>query len=132
MKRIIFFIYFFIFVICGNCFAQVTTAADIERTQVIIQKDEAFKQVINKPEKIHIKDIVLDGVTLLSEEQIKSIISPFKGGWLSENEIQGVINSIKMFYQKRGFSNQPENITFQVEKSVLKINIIEATQQKNK
>lgn len=129
MKKVSFYIFLFNACYFGCCFAQAITGADIERTQIILQKEEAFKQIINKPEKLHIKDIVLDGVTLLSTDQLNSLILPFKRRWLYENDIKGILDSIKILYQKNGFANQPENISFKLEKCILKIRVVEVLPQ---
>lgn len=129
MKKVLFFILLFSVLCSGRCFSQSITAADIERTQVILQKEEAFKQVINKPEVFYIKTIALEGVTLLSEGHLNGIISAFKKRWLSEEDILGILASIKIVYQQNGFTNQPGKILFKIEKYILKIRVEELPQQ---
>lgn len=132
MEKVSFYIFLFSVSYFGCCHAQAITGAEIERTQMILQKEEVFKQIINKPEKLHVKDVVVDGVTLLNEDQLASLISPFKHRWLYENDIQGILDSIKILYQKSGFADQPEKISFKLEKCILKILVVEVSAQKER
>jgi len=121
--RIAVLVLFFTF-IYNFSFAQ-TSASQIERTQEIVEKEEALRNKIEKEEKVFIKNIIVQGATLLSEEEIKKITSPFQKHWLSKDDIQGIVNSLKAAYQQKGYNNQLARITYQVKKSLLKIRIEE-------
>ena len=63
-------------------FAQ-TSASQMERTQEMMQKNEALRKKITEQEKSFIKMIIVQGVALLSEDEIKRIVSPFQKHWLT-------------------------------------------------
>ena len=70
-----------------------------------------------------IKKIIVEGVLLLNEDQVKEIILPFQKRWLTEDDIQQVIGSLKQLYSEQ--TKQVPTITYQIKGRNLKINIEE-------
>lgn len=129
MKRGL-FILFFLFLGVGCqiiCFAETPNASQIERSQEILEKEKTLRENIEKKEKVLIKKIMVTGVTLLTTNQIKDIIMPFQNHWLSKDEIQGILDAIKLTYQQKGFANQPEKMSFEIKNCALKIKVNELT-----
>lgn len=105
---------------------QIISGAQIERARDILEKEEAWKWKINRPEKVLIKNIEVKEVMLLGDNLIKEIIAPYKNRWLCENEIQGIISAVRILYEKNGYPNEPKEISFEIEKHNLKIKVQES------
>jgi hemolysin activation/secretion protein len=72
-----------------------------------------------------VKKIVVQGVTLLSKDEIKKIALPFQNHWLSKNDIEEIITRIKKAYKEKGYNNQPADTSFRVKGNLLEIRITE-------
>lgn len=59
------------------CFAQ-TSASQIEKTHQDLEMEKTLRTEVEKGEKVYIKKVTVKGATLITEEQIKEIILPFK------------------------------------------------------
>ena len=106
------------------CFAQ-TSASQMERALELLEKEKALRETIEKGQKVFIKKIIVKGATLLSEERIKEIILPFKNHWLTEADINSILDSITAAYKQKGYNNQPVKALYQVKKNLLKIQVVE-------
>jgi len=105
--------------------ADETSASKIERSQEILEKEKILRERLEKGEKIFIKKIIVVGIASIDKNEMKKMISPFKNRWLSKDEIQGLIYSIKAAYEQSGYSGGLPNISYQINKNTLKIIIIE-------
>jgi hemolysin activation/secretion protein len=92
-----------------------------EKTREILEKERALRERIEKGEKVFIKKIIVSGITLIKEDEIKKIISPFKNHWLSKDEIQGILDSINVTYEQNGYYGKASKISYQIKKNSLKI-----------
>lgn len=86
----------------GISSAATPSASQIERTQEILEKGEALMNKIEKKEKKFIKKIIVQGVLSFSQDQIKEIILPFQKKWLTEVDIQQILDSFKELYKRQG------------------------------
>ena len=121
----LFVILFFLCSVIGvrqASFAQ-TSASQIERTQEDLEKDRMLRENIEKGQKVFIKEIIVKGITLLTEEQIKEIILPFQKHWLSKDDIQRIIDSLQQSYQQK--SQAIPIISYQVKGRKLIIDVEE-------
>jgi len=67
----------------------------------------------------------VEGVSLLSKEQIEEIILPFQKHWLSKDEIQQIIDLIIHAYKQEGYEESPVKISYEIEEKRLKIQVEE-------
>ena len=123
MKKIT--ILFFCLSFVNICFAQDVPVSQIERTQEVLEKEEALREKLNQQEKVFINKIIVEGALLLDEEQVKEIILPFQKRWLTKDDINQIINSLKQLYSQK--TKQTPEITYQIKKHNLTINIKEVT-----
>ncbi|MCK9603872.1 MAG: hypothetical protein M0R66_05905 [Candidatus Omnitrophica bacterium] len=95
------------------CFAQTSAAplGQVERSEELLNKDEALRKKIEEPEKVFIEEIILTGFTL-SDDQIKEMISPYQKRWLTKNNIQDIIDLLREACQQK--SGQAPEISFEV------------------
>lgn len=124
MKKALFVILFILGLTVSpkkTCFAEVHPAGEIERTQEILEKERALREKIEKEERFFIKRITVEGVTLLSAEEIKELILPFQRRWLSQIEMQQILDALTATYHQKGHPDQPEKISFQIKRGSLKI-----------
>ena len=124
MKKIAILILFLCLSSLNICFAQDVPVSQIQRTQEILKKEEALREKLNQQEKAFIKKIIVEGVLLLDEEQVKEIILPFQKRWLTEDDINQIIDSLKQLYSQQ--TKQTPEITYQIKKRNLKITVKEA------
>jgi len=99
------------------CFAQETSASQIERAQETLEKEKVLRERIEKGEKIFVRKIVITGVTLINEDQIKEITLPFKNHWIFKDEIRLILDSIVAVYQRNGYNGKIADISYQIRKN---------------
>jgi len=104
--------------------AEVSTG-QILRSQEILEKEKALRERLQEEEKVFIKKIKIEGVTLLTESQIRQIISPFQKRWLTKTQIQQILELIKEAYRKNSYQNQPKGISYQIKGKELSIKVEE-------
>lgn len=107
------------------CFAEQPSASQIERTQEIIQEEKILRDKLKTGEKVFIKKIIVKGVTLLDEDEIKKIILPFQKHWLSKADIQQILDAIGEAYKEKGYVWQLLKTSFEIKGSYLEINVEE-------
>lgn len=105
-------------------FAQTAPTAAIERSQEILEQDKALREQIEKGQKTFITKIIVQGVTLLAEDQIREIITPLQDHWLTRGEIQAALDSLKDTYARNGYPG-PAEVSYQVKGGSLTIKVQE-------
>lgn len=113
-------ILFFLFLWWGAkniCFAQTPPIGQIQRSQEILEQEKALREKLEQEEKIFIEKITIKGVTLLSAEQIKEIILPFKRQWLTKRDIEQLLEFIKQAYKEKGYSEKLLNLSYEIKKN---------------
>ena len=126
-QKVIFALSVILFFLClvigakGASFAQGHSASRIERSQEILEKEEALREKIEKEEKVYIKKIILKGITSLSKEQREKIISPFQARWLTKKDIQQILELLKEAYHQQGYPGLPASISYQIKRNNLLI-----------
>ena len=124
MKKIVILILFLCLSFVNICFAQDIPASQIQRTQEILEEEEELREKLNKQEKVFINKIIVEGVLLLDEEEVKDIVLPFQKRWLTEDDINPIIDSLKQLYNQQ--TKQTPEITYQIKGRNLKITVKEA------
>ena len=120
------FILIFVMNMSGVCFAQVQTPlSQIERSQELIDKEEALRNKIEAPEKIYIEEITFKGASLLSEKEIKDLAMPYEKKWLTKDDISQIINGLNELYRNKGLTGQLSDITYQIKDKRLIIEVKE-------
>jgi hemolysin activation/secretion protein len=112
----------FIFFFSSFCFAQPQTAT-IQRNQELLQQEKLLRERIQKPKKVYIKEIIIEGISSINLKEIEESVLPFKKRWLSEEEINQIITSIKEIYFQKGFLKP--TINYIIQKKYLIIKVIE-------
>lgn len=98
-----------------------------EQTPVIEEKIPGQEVLPESAEKILVKSISVIGVTILSQEEIKGIISPFENKELTLKEMQKAADLITGAYRKKGYVTSRAYIPPQkIEAGVLEIRVLEA------
>lgn len=122
LKTIFIFILFFTF----NCsFARDITPVQIERSQEILQQEEALRRKIEQPQKVFIKEIILPQGCLIPKDELEQINRRFAGQWLSSKEIQELLDILAKAYQKAYRGSKPPRAACIIEEGKLIINFKE-------
>ena len=100
----------------GFALAQTSTTARIERSQEILQKDRDLRQKIIQEDKTFVKTIIVKGALKLSEEEIKGITDVFQGSWLTKEDIQQLVDSLKLAYERKGVASSQVKISYELKK----------------
>ena len=121
----IFLSFFSIFLVTASAYAD--TAAEVQRSQEIISQEKAVRDKIDETkQKTFIKKIAVKGVTLLSQAQIKEIISSFQGQWLTKKDIAQLLDLLKSAYKNKGYALKFLKISYEVKKNkILEITVQE-------
>ncbi len=125
MKKTLFAILISIFGFYNLCFSQVPSMGQIQKTQQDLEMEKALRTEAEKGKKVLIKKITVKGARLITKDKIKEIILPFQKHWLTQSDIDLIINSITYAYRQKGYQEQPSKISYQIKKANLEIDIIE-------
>lgn len=110
-------------------FAESISPSQIQRAQEILEKEKALREKIEKEEeKLFIKKIMVKGVKLLTENEIKEITLSFQRKWLTKKDIQQLIDLIIQAYRQKGYNESDFKISYEIKKGCLKIQVEESTQ----
>jgi len=121
MKLKIIFIFTVLFAFSYS-FAQNTISGQIERSQEILQQEEALRRKIEQPQKLFIKEIILPQGCLIPQEELEQITRNFAGHWHSLKEIQELLDILTKAYQKAYHDSKLPKTTYIIEKGKLIIN----------
>ena len=125
MKKAAFLILISLLCSFNLSFSQAPSIGQIEKTQQDIEMEKTLRTEAEKGKKSFIKNIEVKGASLITADQIKEIILPFKNHWLTGNDINLILNSIASAYKQKGYEGQPEKISFQIKKGLLEITVEE-------
>ena len=113
-----------LFVFLTPSFAQ-TSASEVQGTEQALEKELDLRQRLEAPQKFYVKEITLEGVSLLTKEDITQITSPLEKHWLTIEDIRRLIESIKQAYIHKTHPLQPEQLSYELEAEVLTIRVNE-------
>ena len=102
-----------------------TSASQLQRAQDLLEEEKAIRLKIEEPQKKYIKSIKVEGATLLNQDKIQELTAPFFRHWLTQEDINIILNSIKQAYKQEGYPNQPIEIRYELKGKVLWIKIKE-------
>ena len=102
-----------------------TSASQLQRAQDLLEQEKAIRLKIEQPQKKYIKRIKVEGVTLLNQDKIRELTTPFLRHWLTQEDINIILNTIKQAYKQEGYPNQPTEIRYEIKGKVLWIKIKE-------
>jgi len=111
----------------GYAFAEAPTIGTIDRSQEMIREDEALRQRIEE-EKYFIKTILLKGGLKLPSAEAEELTAPFRGQWLTKEDILQLIDSVKSVFVKKGIPAGSIDISYELKDKVLEITIDEQAQ----
>jgi len=97
----------------------------VQKTQQDIEMEKALRTEAERGKRVLIKKIIVKGARLITKDRIKEIILPFQKHWLTQSDIDLILNSITFAYREKGYQNQPEKILYQVKRANLEIDIVE-------
>lgn len=88
-------------------------AAKVEKSMQDLEDYGRLEEKINSQEKTYIKEISVRGVMLLGSGEVKAVIEPYLRHWLTQKDIQQIIDSLKELYQRK--SKQLPEISYRIE-----------------
>lgn len=125
------FVFLFLFLAPLNPgFSQIPSAGQIEKTQQDLEMEKSLREEVEKGKKVLIRKIIIKGATLLTADQLKNIALSFNGHWLTESDINLVLDTVTSAYKENGYQDQPAKISYQLKKGYLEVSIEEALDQK--
>lgn len=105
-------------------FAQINPS-QLERSQEMIEKEEALRSKLENQEKVFINKIIISGSTILPEEDLKDINLAHKRKWLTKDDIQQILELIKQRYETEGYPTDSLKIDYKIKKNNLEVQIEE-------
>ncbi|MFC1804284.1 POTRA domain-containing protein [Candidatus Omnitrophota bacterium] len=106
------------------CFAQVT-AGSIQRSEELIEKEKELRQKVEVPSKVFPIKFMVEGASLLTAEEIMEIASAYRNRWLGEKEVNELFDLIRKAYEEKGFSGQPQEISYRMRSKYFMVLIVE-------
>lgn len=100
----------------GYVFADPPSIGSIDRSQEMIREDEALRQRIEQQEKYFVKTILLKGSLKLPAQEAEELTAPFRGQWLTKEDILQLIDSLKAVFVKKGIPAGSINISYELKK----------------
>jgi hemolysin activation/secretion protein len=107
-------------------FAQAPSASQIQRSQEFLEKEEVLQEKLR--EKVFIREIQVEGATLIPAGRIKDTVASFKNKWLGKKDIGQIAELIRQLYYiyiEEGESKVTLKLSHEVQGSILKIRIEE-------
>ena len=95
------------------------TASQIERTNQLLNAQDRLNKIIQSPRSFHIKDIILKVGGSCRKTSLKETIEPYKNRWLTETDIQELIELLK------DSCNQKTDISYRIKDNTLEIEIVD-------
>jgi len=102
-----------------------TSASQLQRAQDLLEEEKTIRLKIEQQQKKYIKSINVEGITLLNQDKIREVTAPFLKHWLTQEDINTVLDTIKQAYKQEGYPNQPAEIRYEIKGKVLWIKIKE-------
>jgi len=84
-----------------------------------------LRKKLEELEKIYIKEIAIRGVTLLNDQEINAIISPFVKHWLTQEDLKLIDELFTRAYAAKRQPEMPPKITYMFEDEKLIITVTE-------
>ena len=104
--------------------SQSAPLAEVGRAQALINtNNKILSQLTADDGRILIKRIVMSGFVLKDKESLRKIMKNNQNKRLFQEEIQQIINDIKIVYDEAGYA-QLVDISFKIEKSNLVITVL--------
>jgi len=125
MKKTLLIAIVFILCLLNACFCETPSMGQIEKSQQDLEVDKALRAEAEKGQKVLIKTITVKGTSLITLDQIKQVILPFKNHWLTQSDIDLILNSITNIYKQNGYQAEPAKISYEVKEGNLQIDIEE-------
>ena len=110
------------FSVAPVCLAQQTSPSQIQRSQEILEKEEALRKRI-EGRTFLIETITVEGVTLINKEQIEKIVQASVNKQFNKKEIDKLIQALKDLYKQHGYDTDQLKIDYSVDERNLIINI---------
>ena len=99
---------------CSPCRAQ--TIEQMQRADQMLEQERQLRDRLEE-EKIFAGEIEVEGVTLLGQDEVVEIISPFHKHWLTKKDIQRLLDSVKTAYSRKGYETGKLDVSYQVKKN---------------
>ena len=122
MKKIVILSLVLILTSANLCLA--TTASQILRMQEMLEKEKALREKIEE-EKFYIKEIIVNGSSLLNQKQIANMMMPYKKRMLTKEDIEKILKLIESVYEQLGAEDKISEINYRIEGLQLIIDIKE-------
>lgn len=126
LKRALFFIFLSIFGLLNLSFAQASLSEEM-RAEEILEKDKALREQLGAPQKLYIKEIVIEGATLISKEDIEEILLTYQRNWFTQEDIRNILKDVKEAYAQKGYANKLDKISYQIKDKQLIVAVEEST-----
>ena len=105
-------------------FAEPPGIGSIDRSQEMILEDEGLRRKVGEQKGIFAETIVLRGDLKLSAQEAEILIAPFRGQWLTKEDINQLLDSFKSAYVNKGIVAGRINTSYEFKKGkVLEITI---------
>ena len=101
-----------------------STASQVLRTQEMLEKERALREKIEE-ERFYIKEIVVNGSSLLNQKQIANMMMPYKKRMLTKEDIEKILKLIESVYEQLGAQDKISEINHRIEGLQLIIDINE-------
>ena len=112
----------------ANCLFAQHSASQILRTQELFENEKQLRKRLEENRKF-IKQIVVQGSTVLLDNQLDKITASFQRRWLDKRDIQRLIDLIKSAYDELGLIDRIEDVLYRIKGKRLLIEIEEVTPQ---
>jgi|GEM_PF-305597 len=106
--------------------AQDDSAGAVMRSQEMLDNEKMLREKVDKNDKMLLRKAVIKGITLIDRRKTMEIFAPFKGHWISKDDIHLIIDSIFAAYKEKGYFEKIERIDYKISKNTLTIIVKEA------
>ena len=100
--------------------AEIPSASQLERARESLEKERITQEILEQAGKIYIQRIIVEGVTLLGDQEVRQIASSYEEEWLDREDIQQILDTFKQAYAEKGYEI---SVSYKIKKETLEISI---------
>ena len=109
--------YFYSVIFCFASFATVIaapTAGELQRSEELLNENQAFINKFEQSSRVYIETIAVRSNIHLDPKKARELVKPYERSWLTKKELAELIEDIRRFYLKQGYSDGQIDISRQI------------------
>ena len=109
--------YFFVY---GYCFAA-PTVGELQRSIELTDENQAYLKKFEQSNRVYIEVIAVRSNVPTDIYKVRKIVASYEKSWLTKKDLVQLIEDVRKFYSKQGYSDEQIDISKQIIEDRLEI-----------